>query len=709
MDYIPRPLFSFSPPGTLQAVPLLTEVEYDATIEFEHYPERQNWGKKSLSQWYAIFNNPSTEFQAFLQRWLLFAPLQAFVGRGFNFSNFQHFNPDTQSYELRLSILPRIAKQWLRSPFSDALWRLGSLAKTLPKAQAVHQVLSTPDVEDPAIYKVIVENPQYTLEEFIGFPGRKDPCHPAISIAISALHIFIESVGESVAKKLFRGLKHESSQIGHSKVFQWRSPIWNVLLQQGWCPSELVPMSVRFNTAGLVFISQIERPFPYRRHEIGNDYERLGVPSCEDTQNCTSFSCFHRRLEDAKYSTAHIKGCEGCSTIIARREDMTRILNNDSYPLVVSASGNTKATNIELVPWTPGTYYIAISHVWSDGLGNVHENGLPICQFHRISEYVRKLADKPAQQVLFWLDTICVPPDESKEDDLQNLAIAKMRDTYANSSITLVLDAWLLSTSTTGMTDVEKMMRIFSSVWNSRLWTYQEGALPKSIWFQFKDAAQDLEVMKERVDKVMEQDLSTRFTLGPRLIYQYNSLRGFRTFDPQSEDFILFVMGNMLLRSTSVATDEALCLSTLMGLDMRAFLNVKPQDRMAEFWRRVPCVPSSLLLASVPTLDDTNLSWAPRSILLGKDRLSRVGSVNTISNVSLSIPASLTPSGLRLRTPGLIIKCNGFRPRDDFEVQDNLKFTYLVRPFLCKGLDLEAFQKDIAILVVNGADSADAK
>lgn len=122
----------------------------------------------------------------------------------------------------------------------------------------------------------------------------------------------------------------------------------------------------------------------------------------------------------------------------------------------------------------------------------------------RLSIFIR---DLPIETSLFWLDTICFPckrPEATLERELRDLAIAKMRDTYGHITATLVLDAWLLSNSSAGMTDGEKMMRMFSCTWNSRLWTFQEGALPDSLYFQFMDTAENLDEIKKRIETEME-------------------------------------------------------------------------------------------------------------------------------------------------------------------------------------------------------------
>ncbi|RYP70025.1 hypothetical protein DL771_005716 [Monosporascus sp. 5C6A] len=322
-------------------------------------------------------------------------------------------------------------------------------------------------------------------------PGRNDLCHPLVSIAISTMLTF------SAISKVTVAAVSDNARARHSMVFQWRSPIWAELLRRGWCQFELTPMSVRFNTAGLAFISRVERPIPSGNHE----------------------------------------------------RDIRR------------------------------------------------------------------------------------------------------------SAVTPVLDAWLFSTPSAGLTDAEKMMRIFSCTWNSRLRTYQQGALPEALYLQFEDVAEDLDQMKVRLENEMERDLGIRSTLGECLLVQNNSLRGLRDLDPRSEDFIL------------------------LGTDV--MLSIDVNKRIATFWCQVPCRPCSLL-AGVPTLNESGPSWAPYTGLLAKERLSESRSLNTLPDISLRRPTILTARGLEIEGPGLLIPCDGFRPEGDFSFQGDHSFGYHLETMLYK-------------------------
>ncbi len=187
---------------------------------------------------------------------------------------------------------------------------------------------------------------------------------------------------------------------------------------------------------------------------------------------------------------------------------------------------------------SPGAHYVAISHLWADGLGNPHDNTLPRCQLQSIADQVKacneilaknppistdhpmnllavlrskaeklfaKFEDHPTD---FWLDVYCVPllppgdtDDELYLDDrpgrdpgftreviqrLKSIALQRMYETYAWARCTLVLDRELMSIPRPS-TLSERWARIALCAWNTRFWTFQEYCLAPQTFFQFED------------------------------------------------------------------------------------------------------------------------------------------------------------------------------------------------------------------------------
>ncbi len=85
--------------------------------------------------------------------------------------------------------------------------------------------------------------------------------------------------------------------------------------------------------------------------------------------------------------------------------------------------------------------YIAISHVWSDGLGNKRANGLPACQVRRLYKYITDLAKKLGLNYVpnIWIDSLCMPVDP-KLRQYRRLAIEWLPRTFDEVEHILVLD-----------------------------------------------------------------------------------------------------------------------------------------------------------------------------------------------------------------------------------------------------------------------------
>jgi hypothetical protein len=91
--------------------------------------------------------------------------------------------------------------------------------------------------------------------------------------------------------------------------------------------------------------------------------------------------------------------------------------------------------SVAIVAAQPNSWYIALSHVWADGLGNTKENSLPQCQLRRIynlltSFCTEEFIEGGQKRPYLWLDTLCCPVDP--EDKL--LALAKLPEVYREAS-----------------------------------------------------------------------------------------------------------------------------------------------------------------------------------------------------------------------------------------------------------------------------------
>ncbi|KAF8252049.1 hypothetical protein K440DRAFT_666673 [Wilcoxina mikolae CBS 423.85] len=129
------------------------------------------------------------------------------------------------------------------------------------------------------------------------------------------------------------------------------------------------------------------------------------------------------------------------------------------------------------------------------------------------------------------------------------------------------------------MSDSEILMRIVCSHWNNRLWTLQEGALPKTQLFQFATSSYDVDDGIRRLKHT--NDISLELTLKPSIVRRIHEFRGFRQTRDGKERNITPLAAALTFRSTSVQTDEALCLAALLNLDVMKVVQTPAEERMA--------------------------------------------------------------------------------------------------------------------------------
>lgn len=210
---------------------------------------------------------------------------------------------------------------------------------------------------------------------------------------------------------------------------------------------------------------------------------------------CNAEQCVAFQVLDTKYSTKHVESCKGCPMIgpdVQQTELIRKILQHDGISLIqIIGCGKESPVRFDIVK-APEREYIAISHVWSDGLGNPQMNEIHQCQLKRLGQVTAQCSggDSPLP---FFLDTICVLLEKS----LRKLAIQRLKRTYKMAKDVLVLDSQLQKTSIEIFSNApefalkEAAIRILNSVWMQRLWTFQEGRVAGNLKYQFANRVVD--------------------------------------------------------------------------------------------------------------------------------------------------------------------------------------------------------------------------
>ena len=252
------------------------------------------------------------------------------------------------------------------------------------------------------------------------------------------------------------------------------------LLASGWCPSQVEQL---LQTGGLklqtlYFLGGFSQSSDSRTH-----------------QHCTKDRCLAYQVDLDEYQLQHTKQNCDCGGELSVDPWLLRdvlLRSPKSLPLLRINGSLENELSIEIVPSEENTLYVALSHVWVDGLGNARRNALARCQIFRLSKLVKSLnaaENQSTHELLLWCDTLCCP---TEPDDAKNLALSRMTRTYEKAAFVLVLTSALVVHSLESLSYEEMWTMTMISAWMQRVWTLQEavlGANDRRLWFQFKDKA----------------------------------------------------------------------------------------------------------------------------------------------------------------------------------------------------------------------------
>ena len=362
-------------------------------------------------------------------------------------------------------------------------------------------------------------------------------------------------------------------------------------------------------------------------------------------------NCFHEDIVQSQHASCDESRCQagdsvrsgqvirhvtnscGCKFLYVDEDLLAGCLRKGSLPLLrLKEESDPDKISIEVVASTDSTSYVALSHVWADGLGNPKATALPRCQLLKLKTLIDDLAleyfdtpiaserpeDKP--EMLLWCDTLCCPVVSKEAHDM---ALREMYRTYDKASVVLVLDRSLISPRAGSMSIDEACLRIATSRWMTRLWTLQEGALAarkNKLWFQFTKTALSGLMLYNSLIKIWTTDIQKRGVVDSVLgrLHTFTALFDVSSSENRGAE-MKDIMRGLMYRSVTIASDEPLIIATLLALDLSPILASEPAERMHVLWRIIatspPGINKYILFHICPKIHERGLRWAPQSLL----------------------------------------------------------------------------------------------
>jgi len=353
---------------------------------------------------------------------------------------------------------------------------------------------------------------------------------------------------------------------------------WASMLADGWCPFAIHLLSGKISILGYASTCR-----PYIR-ETPTEHDK-----------CTTESCIRNTIDTSNYTTKHTTPACDCENLKPSLEIVVGCLSDGKIPVILT----TPDGGLGLGSDSSQTPYVAVSHVWADGLGSTTEGGLPACQIRRLAAVTAQLVPGGA----FWMDALCIP----EKRDMRKRAIGLMARTYRDATAVLVVDAGIRSCLLSAPLE-EKLLRIVASGWMQRLWTLQEAVLAKKLVFEFADGFLPINELLPVGEGFFEALLMGLASEIYRLVKYRQAL--------QPGSFGIADVSNALSnRTSSRIEDETLAISGLLDVDAFELVNLSPEQRMKTFLLRVEKLPPSIIFMSGARLDQPGFRWAPRTLM----------------------------------------------------------------------------------------------
>jgi hypothetical protein len=660
--------------------PYICNEEWDGG-DFHTYPQRKGWTMQPWAPWDEELDLDAAghsfmEIAAFLQTWLFFGLLESVLGVKIPAEDFKRLEEDGKDGN-RMVIATTRLKHYL-DEWRRRMSRLSKADKDL-QTDVIWGYISR------AVFANKFLNRKMDEEDIAGSEALQES-------------VFCQTLLEHALRRALADLLPNTNwpdlDYGFAQML-----LSQRMITAGWCPYAFNFLEMELQPDAQAFIFSLSSLRTQEDHSLCKlaGFDRVGL-------QCVA----HQTDGAAAPKTKHVTPDCDCEYLGPPTEALIEVIEQGMTPIVAIAISESTddidviVYSIEITPDWEHREYFAISHVWADGMGNQEQNTLPICQIERLAEFLYTIEDtefgrcripesdpeKPDCRitVAFWLDTFCIPVQPQFQEH-RDRCIGQMHSIYRMPIGTIVLDPEVQLT-TRDSKPVEILARLLASLWRTRLWTYQEGALAIELFLpgmncmhefvnitrQYspdEDDGDDDGDDDERIEEMgliprHERDLA-EYRVGKSLMRAcHKTIRypGARSAVKNNvEDALQLILQAMYQRSTGRPDDESICIATFAGVDPAPLLRTPPQQRMIKLLQILPCIPRSALFTWGPRQTTAGFRWAPLTFLAPHGIKDPITCLNFYSpdpakaNDCIPIPASfLHPQGL-----GLAVMFSGIR------------------------------------------------
>lgn len=615
---------------------------YDG-MGFFGYPVRLGFNTEMMFDRGDYGVKSAEEVRSFFQNWLFFGLLyevfKIALGIKVNSDHFIRTSASGKRY-LTTQLLPLFTALWT---FIEEMREM----RETPRVRE-NRWLGVDSILEEA-YRWIIRFGDTTARDNGSFLPQFWPLCPWLSLSIHSIWTILRYTKQHVSSGL------PGTVVGpHSRMLRQE------MLASGWCRSDIHLLQRKTDVLGQYYFSSYAPS-----HATGN----------VDHAECKPVKCLQDDIIEETYKPVHVQKACMCAERGPPIVLLSSIISDSRIPILRIDASKFQLTIDSIGDKTcnDNPRYVAISHVWSRGLGNPHFNTLPMCQLIRLQSAVDsmyKTEKLPQPHIIgLWIDTLCVP---LKPYHLRKVAISKMNEVFRRADRVLVIDSDIEKLSVNSNW-VDIFSRIAISPWQRRLWTLVEATLaqPNKLWFNCREEA----ISAEKVGNPSYGDpIPIPFMASMFLIQE--SIRTYRQI--RAENLLARVSREFVHRSTGKSADEALCIGILIDLDVKFLLQEDNSEmRMTLLYQKLSKLPRWLLFVPGPRIARTGYTWAPCSFL-SKSHLYALPIPPPASNQSIM---EIGNSGqVRFHCNGYIL-WPSYLPLNRLLFFDNVRMPCILRPY----------------------------